>query len=160
LNAPQALASDPSGAISTTITNWTDLGPSDYIQDPGFDASTGVYTVSSAGIYHIFVTMTVQYTPTNGAASYNSLNNPLLLQLNRGGFEVPIIATQFSNNYAGVGGSTNSINLVTYDTATMVGDLAFTFVGNQFILQVQNPFIDNTPIYVMPGSRWSMRQFA
>ena len=104
--------------------------------------------------------MTVQYTPANGAASYNSINNPLLLQLNRGGFEIPIIATQFSNNYAGVGGSTNSINLVTYDTATMVGDLQFSFVGNQFILQVQNPFIDNTPIYVMPGSRWSMRQFA
>jgi hypothetical protein len=154
LTAPQALAP----GVATNITNWVVVAPSDYIQDPGFDASTGIYTALTNGLYHIFVTMMIQYTPTNGAASYNPANNPLLMQLNRLDIEIPIIATQFSNSNAGVGGPTNGTNLVTYDTATMVGSLSLN--GQTFMLQVISPFIDNTPIYAMPGSRWSMRQFA
>jgi hypothetical protein len=113
-------------------------------------------------LYHIFATVIAQYTPTNGAASYNTQNTPMSLQfyLLNTTSPVPILsATYFSNSYAGVGGPTNDTNLVTYDTAAIAGNLQLP-AGNQYAIQVVNPFIDSTSVEIQAGSRWSMRQFA
>jgi hypothetical protein len=157
----QLLNSSSSGATSTTLNEWTLVLSEDYIEGSGFDLTTGIYTVPANGYYHVFATVVVQYTPTNGAASYNVQNTPMALQfyLNTTP-SIPILSSSyFSNSYAGVGGTTNGTGLVTYDTASVAGSLQL-IAGNQYALQVVNPFIDGTSVSVQSGSRWSMRQFA
>jgi hypothetical protein len=67
-----------------------------------------------------------------------------------------------------VGGNENSTGVNTYDTATIAADLFLT-TGNQYELQVYNPFVDSTVVTLLSSltppitgvfCRWSMHQFA
>jgi hypothetical protein len=87
--------------------------------------------------------------------------------LEQGTSNALLAASFFSYSYAGVGGPGNNNGIVTYDTATLSGDLLLQ-VGVIHQLEIINPFIDSTPVFIMTGAlgsfgaftRWSMRQFA
>jgi hypothetical protein len=171
LGSVQALDFSPSGVTPTTITNWVvfpALG--DYNQSVGLDLSSGIYTVPTTGLYHIFATVKTHYVPVDGSFSYGGSDGMGLQLCSLTQPSVPLIfAAFFSNTYAGVGGPANDSNLLTQCSATLAGDLSLT-AGNQYVLQVVNPFIDATQVFlengVISGSshgafcRWSLRQFA
>jgi hypothetical protein len=171
VGSTQSLGFTPLVASPTTITNWivnSDLG--DYVEGAGLNLITGVYTIPATGLYHILASISVNYTPTNGALAYNTLQTPMSLQFYLYGSTTTSLlsASFFSNAYAGLGGNMNLTDLDTYVGATLAGDLSLT-AGNQYALQVINPFVNTTPVVILSGgspvsggaySRWSMRQFA
>jgi hypothetical protein len=173
IGSVQTLDSSPSGITPTTITNWVVIPAlGDYNQSVGLDLTTGIYTVPTTGLYHIFATVKTHYIPANGSFSYGPSSDGMDLQLcSLAQPSVPLIfATFFSNTYAGVGGPSNNLNLLTQCSATLAGDLSL-IAGNQYVLQVVNPFIDATQVFLENGvfssglsggafCRWSLRQFA
>jgi hypothetical protein len=173
LGSVQTLNPSPDGITPTTITNWVVIPAlGDYNQGSGLDLLSGIYTVPTTGLYHIFATVKTHYIPAGGSFSYGPGSDGMDLQLcSLTQPSVPLLsATFFSNTYAGIGGPSNNLNLLTQCTATLAGDLSLT-AGNQYVLQVVNPFIDATQVFLENGvfapglsggafCRWSMRQFA
>jgi hypothetical protein len=130
---------------------------------------TGIYTIPVTGYYHVYATISLFYTPLAGAASYNNINNfPMTLRFLQIGQQFALLAASFfSYSYAGVGGPGNNNGVITYDTATLSGDVLL-YDGTGYQLEILNPFVDATVVSLMTGglgsfgayTRWSMRQFA
>jgi hypothetical protein len=160
------------GNAVNIILNWTAAQQNgDYIQTSNLDLTSGTYIPPITAYYHVFATISLNYNPLVGAASYNVQNTPMTLRFNlqeeAPGSNALLSASFFGYSYAGVGGPGNNNGILTYDTATLSGDVLLQ-VGNIYWLEIVNPFIDDTPVFLMTGengifgayTRWSMCQFA